>query len=434
MRAFYFVIFQGGDSVMAKVNRPRGTADVLPQEVQAWRFLEETARGVCAHFHVQEIRTPVFEHTELFLRGVGETTDVVEKEMYTFLDKGGRRLSLRPEGTAAVARAVLENKLYAQELPVKVFYLAPMFRYERPGQGRLRQHHQFGVELVGSESALADVEAIALAMRFYEQVGATGVTAVINSVGCEGCRPVYREEMLGYVRPRLERMCGDCRRRAEKNPLRILDCKQERCQAELIGAPSIQGCLCEGCKRHFSQLVQGLEALGVSYEVDTSLVRGLDYYTRTVVEFMVGEPGRRVTISGGGRYNGLYQELGGQELPAVGFGIGLERVMLLLQELGVLGKEQVKGPELYVLPLGERAQMAVLPMVDTWRRAGVAVELDLVGSGMKSGLKRANRLGAEYAVIVGEEELEAGRVLVKDLATGEQERLLAEELLYRLGR
>ncbi|ARU61631.1 histidine--tRNA ligase [Tumebacillus avium] len=414
---------------MERVNRPRGTADLLPREVQDWQRLEAKAREVCGHFHVQEIRTPLFEHTELFMRGVGDGTDIVEKEMYTFLDKGGRSLTLRPEGTSAVARAVLENKLYVETLPLKLYYLAPMFRYERPGTGRLRQHHQFGIEVVGSDSAAADVEVVALAMRFYEEIGAKGLTVALNSVGCKECRPQYREELLEYLELRLEAMCGDCQRRAEKNPLRILDCKESCCQAAVLGAPSIQECLCGACKAHFDRVVQGLDALRLPYRVDARLVRGLDYYTRTVFEVMTPSG---ATVSAGGRYNGLYTELGGVELPAVGFGAGLERALLLLQEQGVTLAETEPGVDVFVIPLGEAAEIAVLQTLDALRRAGLTVERDFGGKGLKSGLKRANRLQAKRAVIVGEEELAAGKLLVKDLQDGGQETLELEELLYRL--
>lgn len=419
---------------MEMCKRPRGTQDVLPGKVQVWQRVEETARKVCAHFHVQEVRTPVYEHGELFLRGVGETTDIVEKEMYLFADKSGRRLALRPEGTAAVARAVVENKLYAEPLPLKLFYLAPMFRYERPGTGRYRQHHQFGIEVVGSESAAADVEVMSLAMRFYEELGVQGLTVVMNSVGCAECRPTFRAELLEYLEPRLPGMCEDCNRRAEKNPLRILDCKNSCCRVALEGAPSIQECLCDGCQRHFLQVTRGLEALGLPYEVDALLVRGLDYYTRTVFEIMTGEKGDRSTVSGGGRYNGLYAQIGGPELPAVGFGAGLERVVLLMEEQGVAAASEAETQvDVFVVPLGEEAEVASLPMIDQLRRSGLVVERDFSGK-MRAALKRADRLRAGYAVIVGEEELQEGKVLVKELATGEQESMTVEELLYRLER
>ncbi|TCP55663.1 histidyl-tRNA synthetase [Tumebacillus sp. BK434] len=414
---------------MERVNRPRGTADLLPQEVQDWQRLEATAREVCGHFHVREIRTPLFEHTELFLRGVGDGTDIVEKEMYTFLDKGGRSLTLRPEGTSAVARAVVENKLYVEPLPLKLYYLAPMFRYERPGTGRLRQHHQFGVEVVGSDSAAADVEVMMLAMRFYEAIGAKGLTVVLNSVGCRECRPQYREQLLEYLELRLDAMCGDCQRRSEKNPLRILDCKQSCCQAAVLGAPSIQDCLCGACQTHFARVVQGLDALGLSYRVDARLVRGLDYYTRTVFEVMTAAG---ATVSAGGRYNGLYAELGGMELPAVGFGAGLERALLLLQEQGVKLASEEPRVDVFAIPLGDTAEVAVLKALDALRRAGLTVERDFSGKGLKSGLKRADRLGAKVAVIVGEEEVAAGKLLVKDLLAGGQQAMELEELLYRL--
>ena len=419
---------------MEKINRPRGTADVLPSHMPVWRRMEETARGLCRHFHVQELRTPIFEHTELFLRGVGDTTDIVEKEMYTFTDKGGRSITLRPEGTAGMARAILENKLYAEPLPLKLFYIGPMFRYERPGAGRVRQHHQFGIEVVGSEAPAADVEVASLAMRFYEAIGATDLTLVVNSVGCPACRPHYRQRMLDYLQPRLANMCGDCNHRAERNPLRILDCKQSACRSELQDAPSIQDCLCGDCRAHFDRVVRGLQALRIPVEVDASLVRGLDYYTRTVFEVMHGPAGNRTTVSGGGRYNGLFAELGGPDLPGVGFGAGMERAALLLEQCGVDVEEAAGGIDAFVIPLGEDAEIACLPLIDTLRRQGLAVERDFAGSGLKSALKRAARLGARYALLLGDEELAQGQVQVKDLQNGTQESLTPEQFLYRIER
>ncbi|MGB8955950.1 MAG: histidine--tRNA ligase [Tumebacillaceae bacterium] len=419
---------------MEKINRPRGTVDVLPSQIPVWRRMEETARGLCRHFHVQELRTPIFEHTELFMRGVGDTTDIVEKEMYTFNDKGGRSITLRPEGTAGMARAILENKLYAEPLPLKLSYIGPMFRYERPGAGRVRQHHQFGIEVVGSESPAVDVEVASMAMRFYEEIGATDLTLVVNSVGCPTCRPQYRQRMLDYLQPRLVHMCEDCNRRAERNPLRILDCKQSACQAELVGAPSVLDCLCGECRTHFDKVVRGLQTLGIPVEVDASLVRGLDYYTRTVFEIMHGPAGSRTTVSGGGRYNGLFAQLGGPDLSGVGFGAGLERAILLLEQCGVTVEEAKGGIDAFVIPLGEDAEFACLPLIDTLRRQGLAVERDFAGSGLKSALKRASRLGARYALLLGEAELATGQVQVKDLVNGTQENLTPEQFINSLER
>lgn len=414
------------------INRPRGTADVLPRTAPVWQKLEATARRLCKHFHVQEVRTPVFEHTELFLRGVGETTDIVEKEVYEFQDRGGRSLTLRPEGTAPLARAVLENKLYAQSLPLKLYYIAPMFRYERPGAGRFRQHHQFGIEIVGTESPAADVEVMNLAMRFYEEIGAGGLTVLVNSVGCPCCRPQYREALLAYLRPRLQEMCDDCNRRAERNPLRILDCKQKACQEQLQGAPSIQDVLCEACSTHFAQVTQGLQALGIPFAVDAALVRGLDYYTRTVFEIVYGQEGAWTTVSAGGRYNGLYEQLGGPPLPAVGFGGGLERAIQLLEERGGSLAEWEPALDVYLIPVGEAGELASYSVGDTLRRAGLTVDRDFEGNGLKSGLKRAARRVARFAVILGEAEQQEEVLLVKELATGEQQRLSMEEFLYRM--
>ena len=313
------------------INIPKGTKDMLPEDAFKWHFVESKAREVAALFGFKEIRTPTFEHTELFSRGVGETTDIVNKEMYTFTDKGGRSVTLRPEGTAGVARAFIENGLQAQTLPMKAYYLASVFRYERPQSGRLREHHQFGVELYGSELPSAEGEVISLAYTFLTSVGLKSLRLFINSIGCPACRAEYNRALREYIGANLSEMCGKCRDRFDRNPLRILDCKEEKCHKITAGAPRITDYLCDECREHFAAVRRRLDELGIAYTVNPMIVRGLDYYTRTVFEFVSDDIGAQGTVCGGGRYNNLVEEVGGKHTPAIGFGLGLERLLLVLE-------------------------------------------------------------------------------------------------------
>ncbi len=401
------------------ISIPKGTKDMLPRDAAAWHYVEQKARETAALFSFREIRTPMFEHTELFTRGVGETTDIVTKEMYTFEDKGGRSMTLRPEGTAGVARAFIENGLGQDVMPMKAYYLASVFRYERPQSGRLREHHQFGVELYGSSSPYADAEVISLAHTFLSSVGIGGLTLHLNSIGCKECRPKFNAALRGYIGDNLDRMCGKCRERFDKNPLRILDCKEEKCREIVKAAPSITDFLCDDCRAHFEQLQGILERQGVPFVVDPSVVRGLDYYTRTVFEFVSEDIGAQGTVCGGGRYDGLVEEVGGKSTPAVGFGLGLERLLLVLQNTGRLDAPRERA-DVYLAPLGERAAGEVPAIAAGLRRAGVSADYDMMGRGVKAQMKYADKSGARFVVVIGDNELESGIAVLKNMDTGEE--------------
>ncbi|MBO8172633.1 MAG: histidine--tRNA ligase [Bacillaceae bacterium] len=402
---------------------PRGTADILPGEVEKWQYMEEKAREIARLFNYQEIRTPIFEQTELFQRGVGETTDIVEKEMYTFTDRGNRSLTLRPEGTASVVRSYVENKMYGNpQQPVKLFYIGPMFRYERPQAGRMRQFHQFGVEAIGSDDPGIDAEVIAIPIRFYEALGIKGLYVDLNSVGCPVCRPRYREELVKYLTGVKEDLCEDCQSRLERNPMRVLDCKNETCKTVTKDAPSMVDHLCDECESHFEQVKGHLEEMGIPYQVNPRLVRGLDYYTRTAFEIMEARVGAVSTICGGGRYNGLVGEIGGQDMPGIGFAVGLERTLLALETHEVELPVDT-GLDCYVIALGDEAQKQAATWMDKLRRAGISADKDYLGRKMKAQMKSADRLKARFAAILGEDELNRGMVKLKDMATGEEQEL-----------
>ena len=406
--------------------KPKGTQDVLPEAVGRWQYIEDTVRGLCRRFNYKEIRTPIFEQTELFRRGVGETSDVVEKEMYTFEDKGRRSMTLRPEGTAGVVRAYVENKLYAEPDVTKLFYIGPMFRYEQPQAGRFRQFHQFGVEAFGSADPGLDAEVIAFGYLVYKELGIQGVRVVLNSVGNARVRAVYREKLQDFLRPMLDTLCEDCQSRFERNPMRILDCKIDR--DKFAGAPSILDYLDEECASHFQAVQDHLKALGIPFETDPSLVRGLDYYTHTAFEYKCGGIGAIDTIGGGGRYNGLVAEIGGGDQPGIGFAVGLERVLLVLE------KQAVKVPEeppldVYFVSMGERADRAAVKLLYRVREAGMTGEKDYLGRKIKAQIRSADRNRARYAAILGDDELDRGEIALKRLDTGEQEVVPMDRLL-----
>jgi histidyl-tRNA synthetase len=409
--------------------RPKGTQDLLPEALEKWRYIEDTARSVCRRFHYREIRTPIFEQTELFERSVGETTDVVEKEMYTFLDKGGRSMTLRPEGTAGVVRAYVENKLYAEPDVAKLYYIGPMFRYEQPQAGRFRQFHQFGIEAIGSADPALDAEVIAMGYLFYRELGLDGVRVVLNSVGNAASRADFRERLVGFLAPLAPELCRDCRSRLERNPLRVLDCKIDR--DKFANAPSILDSLDEECADHFEKVQRHLKAMGIPFEIDHTLVRGLDYYTHTAFEYKCAGIGAIDTIGGGGRYNGLVAQVGGSDQPGIGFGIGLERLVMVLEKQNV---ELPEAPPLdvYLVAMGERADEAAVKLLYELRAAGLAAEKNYLGRNIKGQLKSADRAGARHAAIIGDEELDRGAVTLKRLATGEQETVDIRELAAKL--
>ena len=397
---------------------PKGTRDILPGDIHRWHYMESVVRDICRVFGYHEIRTPVFEHTELFSRGVGETTDVVQKEMYTFQDKADRSLTLRPEGTAGVVRAFIENGMTSSALPQKMYYYGPMFRYENVQHGRYREFWQFGCEVLGAEAPGADVEIISLLKMYFERLGLTKTDLRINSIGCQACRPAYHELLHGYLAARLDRLCPDCRDRFERNPLRVLDCKQERCAAEIAGAPKTIDHICDSCASHFEGLKAGLSELGIDYTIDKSIVRGLDYYTRTVFEY-VSDSFKSLgsTICGGGRYDGLVEVCGGARTSGVGFSIGIERLFI---ELDNYNAEFPRPgvPDVFIITAGEAARSYAGQLANRLRRAGIAAETDLNSRSVKAQMKYADKRGAAFTAVIGDDELAAGKAVLRNMADG----------------
>lgn len=397
--------------------KPPGTQDFLPGAVEKWQFVESKARDICRRFNFREIRTPMFESTDLYKRGVGETTDIVEKEMYTFTDRGNRSLTLRPEGTAGAVRAFVENKLYGEPDLTKLYYIGPMFRYERQQAGRYRQFHQFGVEALGAVDAALDAEVIALGYTFYTEVGLKGVRIEINSVGTPGVRAVYRDRLLAFLEPKRELLCKDCQSRMDRNPLRVLDCKVD--QHHFEGAPSILESLDEECQAHFEALQFHLSSMNIPYIINPRLVRGLDYYTHTAFEYKSEGIGAIDTIGGGGRYNGLVADIGGPDQPGVGLGLGLERTVMLLESQGA-GLDDLHRVDVYLVALGEAAEKELTSVLHKLRLSGIAAERDYQGRKMKAQMKSADRLQVRYTAILGDDELARGEIALKDMSTGEQ--------------
>ncbi|GGJ17197.1 histidine--tRNA ligase [Paenibacillus hunanensis] len=409
--------------------KPTGTQDFLPGTVEKWQYVEEKARDLCRRFNYREIRTPMFEQTELFQRGVGETTDVVQKEMYTFEDKGHRSMTLRPEGTAGVVRAYAENKLYGEPDVSKLYYMGPMFRYERPQAGRYRQFHQFGVEAFGSVDPAIDVEVIALGLQFFKELGLKDVSVEINSVGTSETRAAYNEALLGFLRPMKDTLCKDCQHRMERNPMRVLDCKVD--QDKFVGAPSILDSLDEESTAYFQQVKDHLTAMEVPYRVNERLVRGLDYYTHTAFEYKAQGIGAIDTIGGGGRYNKLVAEVGGPDQPGIGFGIGMERLQLILasQEVEV---PAVKPIDVYLVAIGEAAEKETVKQLFKLRTLGFSAERDYLGRKIKAQMKSADRFQARYTAILGDDELSRGEISLKAMDTGEQQNVKLAQLADHL--
>ena len=407
---------------------PRGTKDILPGAVNGWRYVESVLRDVCREFNYQEIRTPIFEHTELFQRGIGDGTDVVDKEMYTFNDRSGRSITLRPENTAAVVRSFVENKLYAEPMPLKVFYIGPMFRYDRPQAGRMRQFHQFGVEAMGSPSPVVDAETILLAITVLKRLGLKDLKLKINSVGCPKCRPQHRTLLQDYFRPHLKELCEDCQSRFDRSPLRILDCKVDHDKPFMAGAPKITDSLCEECHDHFEMVKKLLDEAGVDYEVDSTLVRGLDYYTKTAYEVQYSPLGAQSAVGGGGRYDGLVEELGGPSTPGVGFAMGLERIILALEKQGLL-KSEKEAIDVFAVVPDEGGTADAFKAVMTLREAGYSCDMNQIGRSMKAQMKQADRAGARFALIFGEEERSRGAVTVRNMADSSQEEIKRSEIV-----
>lgn len=405
----------------------KGMNDILPGEVETWQFLETAARNLFATYGFAEIRVPVVEKTDLFCRSIGETTDIVEKEMYSFIDKGGTGITLRPEGTAPVMRAFIEHKLYAQDPVAKLCYIGPMFRYERPQKGRYRQFHQIGAEVIGIEDPKIDAQVLAMLSHYFETVGIDGVSLQINSLGCPECRPGYRTQLIAFLEQRLAALCDDCRRRCATNPLRVLDCKVPGCKEATQGAPAILEHLCGGCDNHFAQVQLHLNDLGTPFEINPRMVRGLDYYTRTTFEMVTSRLGAQSAVAAGGRYDGLIKDLGGPALSGIGFAMGVERLVLMRGENRVAAAR----PELFLAALGAEAGRRGFALMSQLQRRGVSAEMDYEGKSLKSQMRRAGKLQARQVLILGEEELARGIGQLRDMDSGTQEEIALDSLLER---
>lgn len=410
---------------------PRGTKDIMPDQIYKWHFIEIKFAAICRKYGFEEIRTPIFEHTELFQRGVGDTTDIVQKEMYTFEDNGHRSITLKPEGTSPTVRAFLENKQYAESQPTKYYYETQCFRYEKPQSGRLREFHQFGIEVFGSKSMLADAEVIALANDFLTDMGIEEIELRINSVGCPACRETYRKALQDFLKPNYENLCDTCKDRYERNPMRILDCKNENCQKIVKGAPMMLDYLCDDCKESFEQVKSYLTASEIEYTIDPKIVRGLDYYTKTAFEFVSNNIGAQGTVCGGGRYDNLIKEVGDIDVPGVGFGLGIERLILLLDALGI----EIPMPSddsVLVAVMGDKAKLFGLKLVRELRKNGINAQMDLMERNIKGQFKYANKINAKYTVVIGDNELETEMASVKNMADSSQRQVKFDDLVQEL--
>lgn len=404
----------------------KGTEDVLPKDSYRWQFVEDVMRKESASYGFKEIRTPVFEHTELFARGVGQTTDVVQKEMYTFDTKGGESVTLRPEGTAGAARAVLEHGLINDSLPIKASYFVSCYRYEKPQAGRLREFHQFGLECYGTQSPVADAELICAAQSIFDRLGIKQLRLEINSIGCPACRAEYHKALKEYFYGYKDELCETCNSRLEKNPMRILDCKSPVCSKIAQGAPKITDYLCDECKEHFASVQKYLDAAGVEYTVNPTIVRGLDYYTKTVFEFVTDFIGAQGTVCGGGRYDGLIEELGGKHLPSLGFAMGIERLLMLMDKQGI----EIPEPstcDLYVAVMGEKASLKSFEIIKAVRSCGLIAETDVVGRGLRAQMKYADKIGAKFSMVLGDNEIEQGKAVIKNMSSGEQTEIVLDD-------
>lgn len=404
----------------------KGTEDVLPKDSYRWQFVEDVMRKESAAYGFKEIRTPVFEHTELFARGVGQTTDVVQKEMYTFDTKGGESVTLRPEGTAGAARAVIEHGLVNDSLPIKASYFVSCYRYEKPQAGRLREFHQFGLECYGTQSPVADAELICAAQSIFDRLGIKQLRLEINSIGCPTCRAEYHKALKEYFYGYKDELCDTCNSRLEKNPMRILDCKSPVCSKIAGGAPKITDYLCDECKEHFASVQKYLDAAGVEYTVNPTIVRGLDYYTKTVFEFVTDFIGAQGTVCGGGRYDGLIEELGGKHLPSLGFAMGIERLLMLMDKQGI----EIPKPstcDLYVAVMGESASLKSFEIIKAVRSCGLIAETDIVGRGLRAQMKYADKIGAKFSMVLGDNEIEQGKAVIKNMSSGEQTEIVLDD-------
>lgn len=414
------------------IKAPRGTKDIVPAEAYKWNYLEGKFRDLCRLYGYEEIRTPIFEHTELFKRGVGDTTDIVQKEMYTFKDRGDRDLTLKPEGTAGVIRAFIENKMYAETQPTKLFYITPCFRYERPQSGRQRQFHQFGVEAIGSDTPSLDAEVISLAMQFLGEAGLKDLTVSINSVGCPVCREEYNQLLKDYLAAKADVLCDLCNDRRDKNPMRVIDCKNETCQANIVDIPLMADHLCENCKDHFSQLKQYLDEMDINYVVDKKIVRGLDYYKRTAFEIISNDLGAQSTVCGGGRYDGLVEQIGGPSgYSGIGFGLGAERLLLTLEANGV----EIGNPnhtDIFVVTIGDKAKLKSFSILKDLRDNHISADKDHLDRSLKAQFKYSNKINARYTIVIGDDELDKDEATLKNMETGDQKLIKISELVEEL--
>ncbi|MDF2590655.1 MAG: histidine--tRNA ligase [Clostridia bacterium] len=411
-----------------QIKRPKGTEDITPAQVYKWQYVEALMREICALNGYREIRTPAFEHTELFHRGVGETTDVVQKEMYTFEDKANRSLTLKPEGTATAVRAFIENGLFNEPQPTKLFYFTPCFRYEKPQSGRLREHHQFGIEAFGSSDPSIDAEIINLAMTVYKRLGVSSLQLKINSIGCPKCRVEYNKKLKDYLSPKLNNLCETCQDRFNKNPLRIIDCKEDRCQQQITEVPLILDHICEECSEHFEQLKVSLDIIGLEYTVDPRIVRGLDYYTKTAFEIVTDTIGAQGTVCGGGRYDGLIEQIDGPSTPGVGFGMGIERLLIVLEKAGI---ELPIPPsmDLFIIGLGDAGVKESIKLIHKLRDNNIKCDKDYAGRSLKAQMKYANKMNARYITVIGEDEINNNKIKVKNMENGSEEEIQLNQLL-----
>ena len=408
----------------------RGFKDILPTETGKWQFIEKTAREVFETFGFSEIKIPILEKTELFSRTIGEATDIVEKEMYTFRDRSGDSLTLRPEATASMARAYLEHNLYTRDPVAKLYFIGPMFRHERPQKGRYRQFYQIDVEIFGVAHPMADAEVMVMLMEFFKRISLENVELQINTLGCEDCRPRYREELTQFLAKNVSELCADCKRRLETNPLRILDCKVETCREVISGAPLVIDFICHQCANHFERVQACLEIADTPFVINPGMVRGLDYYTRTVFEAVNERLGEQKAVTAGGRYDHLMRDIGGPDIPGIGFAMGIERIALLVQR----GKETTPFPDLFIAALGERAQLKAFELANKLHLEGIRAEIDYEGRSLKAQMRRADKLAARYVLIIGENEIETGKAVLRDMAKKDQGEIGLEEAVAEMRR
>ena len=411
---------------------PRGTKDITPKDVYKWHYIEKKFREICALYGYEEIRTPIFEHTEVFARSVGDTTDVVQKEMYSFTDRGDRQLSLKPEGTAGVIRSFIENKMYADTQPTKLYYITPCFRYERPQAGRQRQFHQFGIEVLGSDGPSVDAEVISLAVQFFNEMGLKNLSVNINSVGCPTCREEYNRKLKEYLDKKVDVLCETCLERKDKNPMRVIDCKNPHCKENLQDIPFMIDHLCDDCKEHFEKLQTYLKEMDINYVVDKTIVRGLDYYKKTAFEIISNDIGSQSTVCGGGRYDGLVEMLGGPKgISGIGFGLGVERLLLTLENNNI-EIENPKSTDIYIATIGDAAKTKSFKLIKDLRSNHISADNDHLDKSLKAQFKYSDKLNAKYTVVIGDDELANDTATLKNMKTSEQTTIKLSELVDEL--